>query len=80
MKKTGWKEKGRWVIWPCQVEQSRRHPSGEVEMVGGRMSLELREAWATDKNEATVTMWMLFKVMGLDELSEELRVNKREKV
>lgn len=49
-------------------------------MVGGRMSLELREAWATDKNEATVTMWMLFKVMGLDELSEELRVNKREKV
>lgn len=44
-------------------------------MLGGCMSLELREVWATNKNEGIVIMQMLFKAMGLDKLSKGLSVN-----
>lgn len=49
-------------------------------MIGGCMSLELKEAWATDKNEGIVTMQMLFKAMRLDNLSKGLSVNVENKV
>lgn len=43
----------------CPVElnsQSSRHLTGEIETVRRCMSLELREAWTTDKNEGTITI------------------------
>lgn len=49
-------------------------------MIGGCMSLELKKAWATDKNEGIVTMQMLFKAMRLDNLSKGLSVNVEKKV